>query len=62
LNDKIASEQLTVEDFSMNSARGPIRREIVKPKEKQRLNKSVDDDETDVLNFSEGQFFHESHL
>lgn len=62
LQEKIASEQLTIEDFNMNSARGPIRKDIVKPMEKQRLNKSVDDDETDVLNFSEGQFFHESHL
>lgn len=46
----------------MNSARGPIRRENIHKKEKTRLNKSVDDDETDLLNYSEGQFFHESHL
>ena len=26
------------------------------------MNKSVDDDETYLLNFSDGQYFHESHL
>ena len=56
------SEQLTVEDCNMNSARGLLRRENIPKKEKQRMNKSVGDDDTDLLNYSDGQYFHESHL
>ncbi len=50
--EKNNQEVLTVEDFNLNSARGPMRKEIVKIKEKQKLNKSVDDDNTEFMNYS----------